>query len=80
VALRRLAGAGLAVGLLGAATAGILVVQFAPAAEDSGIQRVEAVFSDDVEHRMSDRCDTEAVIQTCGIHFNCLQSGPPFAT
>ncbi len=38
-----------AVGLLGAAAARILVVRFAPAAEGSGIQRVEAVFSGDVE-------------------------------
>ena len=38
-----------AVGLLGAAAARVLVVQFAPAAEGSGIQRVEAVFSRDVE-------------------------------
>lgn len=34
-----------ALGLVGAAAARILVVRFAPAAEGSGIQRVEAVFS-----------------------------------
>jgi CIC family chloride channel protein len=38
-----------AVGLLGAAAARILVVRFAPAAEGSGIQRVEAVFNGDME-------------------------------
>ena len=64
------------VGLLGAATACILVVQFAPAAEESGIQRVEAVFSDDVEHRISDRCDTEAVIQYLRHSFQLFAKWP----
>jgi CIC family chloride channel protein len=38
-----------ALGLVGAAAARILVVRFAPAAEGSGIQRVEAVFNGEVE-------------------------------
>jgi len=38
-----------ALGLVGAAAARILVVRFAPEAEGSGIQRVEAVFSGDVK-------------------------------
>jgi CIC family chloride channel protein len=38
-----------ALGLVGAAAARILVVRFAPVAEGSGIQRVEAVFSDQVK-------------------------------
>ncbi len=38
-----------ALGLVGAAAARLLVVRFAPAAEGSGIQRVEAVFSGEVE-------------------------------
>jgi chloride channel protein, CIC family len=39
-----------ALGLLGAAVARILVVRIAPTAEGSGIQRVEAIFSGEVEH------------------------------
>ena len=38
-----------ALGLVGAAAARIMVVRFAPVAEGSGIQRVEAVFSDEVK-------------------------------
>ncbi len=38
-----------ALGLVGAALARMLVVRFAPAAEGSGIQRVEAVFSGEVK-------------------------------
>ncbi|MGC2547292.1 MAG: chloride channel protein, partial [Silvibacterium sp.] len=38
-----------ALGLAGAAVARILVVRFAPTAEGSGIQRVEAVFSGEIE-------------------------------
>jgi len=39
----------IALGLVGAGVARILVVQFAPSAEGSGIQRVEAVFNGDVK-------------------------------
>ena len=39
----------IALGLAGAAVARVLVVQFAPSAEGSGIQRVEAVFNGDVK-------------------------------
>jgi Voltage gated chloride channel len=39
----------IAPGVVGAAVARILVVRFAPQAEGSGIQRVEAVFSGDVQ-------------------------------
>jgi chloride channel protein, CIC family len=39
----------IALGLVGAAVARILVARFAPQAEGSGIQRVEAVFSGDVQ-------------------------------
>jgi chloride channel protein, CIC family len=38
-----------ALGLVGAALARFLVVRFAPTAEGSGVQRVEAVFSGDVK-------------------------------
>ncbi len=39
----------LALGLLGAALARLLVVRFAPSAEGSGVQRVEAVFNGEVK-------------------------------
>src|SRR5664279_4265658 len=39
----------LALGLVGAALARFLVVRFAPLAEGSGVQRIEAVFRGEVE-------------------------------